>query len=426
MAKFVGLYLEADTIRRDPAYLDALQADIGLTLVSLSGSVRLSDAVVKLNPLGGVERERRLVDLSARRLDGTPFVGEEAGGPIVGAFPGFDEVGDDLELGQAIAQCRDRGLGVWITVTGWTTRLSMLCPSKDVVNEWYIASFADVANRYGVDGVNVTRTRYPMFGVPHGVEFCTCGDCAAAAADLGYDFPRIIADLRRLPRSIRELSAASIALLGQQSPGVLELTSAVPGLPSALAWLNLRADILSRQLRRISAGIKARVGRPITFGCDVHPPGVALIVGQRYADVANYADWTGPILSHVETFVNRGFDRWARLLGGAVPGLSEAAALELAYRVTGYDGLGYPVVIDDLGVGQPDGEYRRVPLVSLIERDLAKARAYASRAVPCYPIVRGDSWPREAISRITTFAERVGHDGIIYQGTGGISNYTPR
>jgi hypothetical protein len=425
MAKLVGLYSEAETLQRDPAYLDALQTDIGLNHLSIAGAVRLSDDVAALNPLGSNDRDRRLLSLAARRLDGTPVLDEELGGPVVGVFPGFDEVGDDLALRQAIAHCRDRGIGVWITLTGWTTRLSMLCPTKTAVNDWYVAAFADVARRYPVDGINVTRTRYPMFGVPHGIEFCTCADCARVAADLGYDFPRIVADLRRLPESVSKLHGEAIALLASRSPGVPELASAIPGLASALAWLNLRADILTRQLGRISAGIKARVDRPITFGCDVHPPGVALIVGQRYADVPTYADWTGPILSHVETFVNRGFTRWAGLLRERLPALSESAALELIYRITGYDGLGYPGTVDALGVGQPDGEYRRVPLVSLIERDLAKARAYASRAIPSYPIVRGAVWPAETIARITAYAENVGHDGIIYQGTEAITRYAP-
>jgi hypothetical protein len=96
------------------------------------------------------------------------------------------------------------------------------------------------------------------------------------------------------------------------------------------------------------------------------------------------------------------------------------------YRITGYAGLGYPSAIEDLGVGQPDGEYRRVPLVALIERDLAKARAYASPKIPCYPIIKGGDWPADAIARIAVYAESVGHDGIIYQGTGGISQYVPR
>src|SRR5690348_5761389 len=113
MAKLVGLYLEAETIQRDPGYLSALQADVGLSLISVSGAVQLSDAVLRSNPLGTTERDRRLLDLVTRRLDGTPMTGEEHGGPGVGLFPGFEEVGDDSALRQAIAHCRDRGIGVW-------------------------------------------------------------------------------------------------------------------------------------------------------------------------------------------------------------------------------------------------------------------------------------------------------------------------
>jgi hypothetical protein len=72
MAKLVGLYLEAGTIQRDPGYLSALQADVGLTLISVSGAVQLSDAVLRTNPLGNGDRKPRLLDLVTRRLDGTP------------------------------------------------------------------------------------------------------------------------------------------------------------------------------------------------------------------------------------------------------------------------------------------------------------------------------------------------------------------
>src|SRR5262249_48846787 len=156
-------------------------------------------------------------------------------------------------------------------------------------------------------------------------------------------------------------------------------------------------------------------GRSITFGGDIHPPGSALLVGQRYADVPSYADWTGPILSHAETFANRGFSYWARLLTGTVPGLGEDAALQLVYRLTGYDGMGYPSTIAELGVGQPDGEYQSVPLLAMIKRDVEKSRLYASRLVPSYPIVRGGHWPDETVHAIARHSDEVGHDGIIYQ-----------
>jgi hypothetical protein len=55
-------------------------------------------------------RASRLCDLSARRLDGNPFVGEESGGPVVSAFYRLlPQVGDlvGVRLFEAIGRVLD-------------------------------------------------------------------------------------------------------------------------------------------------------------------------------------------------------------------------------------------------------------------------------------------------------------------------------
>lgn len=110
----------------------------------------------------------------------------------------------------------------------------------------------------------------------------------------------------------------------------------------------------------------------------------------------------------------------------AFPGLAETAALGLVYRLSGYDDLSMPLAIRDLDLGEPDGEYRAVPLVGLMERDLRKARLHAPREIPSYPIIRGAVWPSDAIRHLVAYADGVGHDGIIFQGTDALSDCRPR
>src|SRR2546430_1822606 len=108
MARFVGIYLDGNVIRRDPGYLDALQAGIGLTNVTVMAPSRVSAGLLARNPLGG-DRAARLRELSACRLDGVPYVGEpDVDGPQVAPLPGVDHSDDDSALREAIALCRQR------------------------------------------------------------------------------------------------------------------------------------------------------------------------------------------------------------------------------------------------------------------------------------------------------------------------------
>ena len=66
----------------------------------------------------------------------------------------------------------------------------------------------------------------------------------------------------------------------------------------------------------------------------------------------------------------------------------------------------------------PDREFRNIPLVDLIMRDMAKARLYLGDDVPCYPIIQGggapSDWPRPIIDALVAAAQQLGHDGVIF------------
>ena len=92
--KVLGLYLDAETVLGDPQYLDALQAQLGLTMVIVvpgqqtGFGISLPDDLVALNPLG----------------TSSSFAG-----------PGFTWGPDDTGLRRAIEELRRRNLSVWLS-----------------------------------------------------------------------------------------------------------------------------------------------------------------------------------------------------------------------------------------------------------------------------------------------------------------------
>lgn len=131
MSRLVGLYLQQETILRDPGYLDALQEEIGLTHVIVAGPVRHSEATLALNPFGRGDRPDRLFELAVRRVDGSPLLyegdtAEARAGRRSDILFGILFTDDDAPCRRAIALCRERGLAFWARAWGWTPERSML------------------------------------------------------------------------------------------------------------------------------------------------------------------------------------------------------------------------------------------------------------------------------------------------------------
>jgi hypothetical protein len=118
---------------------------------------------------------------------------------------------------------------------------------------------------------------------------------------------------------------------------------------------------------------------------------------------------------------------WADLLRTLCPGLGEAEALGLLCRLVGYDSLGLPTRIVDFALGQPDCEFRNVPLVEFVLLDTAKARLYLPPEIPSYPIIQGGGaphrWPRQDIEAIIAGLQEQGHQGYMLQGTASLVDF---
>jgi len=427
--KTVGLYCGADTIVKDPGYLDALQQDAGLNLILTGGAFNLS-------------RELR---------ESAPYVTPEG---RQGAGLGWSD--DDAVLHRAIELCHARGVAVWFVIGGWhgggenhpdfcacdlwgrpmhalprpkhalETGLAV-CPSRSELNDWRQRATAEIVQRYDIQGVDITHARNIAPAYLPAWWSCGCQHCQRRATALGYDFgdmrnsvDAFLARLRRLtPAQVRHAADAKLGLAGLQQ---------LLGLDGGLAdWFNFRADITSDNLRGLRQAVHGATTRPVVFGSDSFPPSFALLVGHRYADLAGSAcDYTSTLISHVAFFVYATLASFADLLLQSVDGLAESDALRLTYTVFGYDHFAMPDAIAGFHLGNWDLEEASTPIADLVEKEFALARALNPGRVPSYPVIKGTLWSKETVRRLIRSAEAIGHEGIIFQGTTALTEYQPQ
>ena len=80
-----------------------------------------------------------------------------------------------------------------------------------------------------------------------------------------------------------------------------------------------------------------------------------------------------------------------------------------------------PNNIADFALGQPDSEFRNVPLREVVRIDMAKAKLYLPEGLPAYPILQGggapSDWPLPTVQQLMSDALELGYDGYIFQGT---------
>jgi hypothetical protein len=427
----VGLYTDAQTLLQKPDYFTRLQQQIGLNLVIVGYGGELPDSVLALTPFMGQPPTIPSVNaVLARHLDGTlcsdmPELALGSVGPHVGRG------GDDQSLHKAIAQAHRLGLQVWLLAGAWTANdyhTLMFCPNDPQVNTWYEAVFTHLATQYGVEGVDITHARYPMTSEPRGMFLCACNRCTHAAEALGYDMGRMRADILESLVSLRRLDASRLLALNLGTLGTPDLLQLL-GLRSGLwQWFQFRADVLTRNLSRFRRQIHRLAGPRMIFGADTYPSSLAMLAGHDQTRWGEGSDFASPLISHVDIFVMKTWTAWARFLQQNIAHLSEPDALKITYRMLGYDSLSLPESIAHMAIGEPDCEFRNIPLRELLALDMAKARLTLPADLPSYPIVQGGGaphlWPRSIIEGIIEDATRLGHQGVMLQGTASLMSDT--
>ncbi|MBC7235224.1 MAG: hypothetical protein H5T69_05240 [Chloroflexi bacterium] len=429
----IGIYSNADAVLGDPYYLETLQEKLGLNVVIIGFSGQLPAHVLRESPFDGTPPSPETVRaLLCKHLDGRPSA-KQLDSVMGQVGPHVSAKGDDAALRRAIEAAHKMGLEVWLLAGGWTSNdfhVVMFCPGQERVNRWYEAVYTHLASDYGVEALDITHARFPMLSYPRGMFLCTCEHCAKAAEELGYDMERMMAALHEARERLRHMPADRLLEVGVRHAGLGDVLQALAAGPELLNWFAFRTDLLARNLARFRRAIKSAAGDEFIFGVDTYPASLSLYVGHNHARWAEFSDFASPLVSHVDIFVTQAIAEWTDFLVSLVSGLGEADALQIIYRLLGYDGLALPRHVAEFALGEPDAEFRHVPLADLVGLDLDKARLYLPATIPSYPIIQGggapSDWPREAIEEILQRSYGVGHNGVMFQGTKSLVEYKPK
>ena len=418
-----GIYLTTDVVLKYPDYVERLRDEIGLNTVVLSFTGQLSEEVLALSPYGGrTPTAEELTKLVIRHFDGRPVDPREYQQAQALCGPGVAARGDDKAFRKAVGQLKEAGLNVWTCGGAWTIRRLMFCPSREDVQDWIEAVCVYWATQYDLDALDITHFRYPMGSFPLGLFGCTCSSCTAAAQELGYDMAAMVEDLQRAREGLRRLDGARLGEVVRLGIGFFDVVHALGLRSGVLDWVRFRCDLLTRNLARFRAAVHAAAPGK-AFGTDTYPASMALTAGHNYRRWDEMADFASPLVSHISAFVCNTFIEWARFLQEEIPNLQEEDALQVVYRFTGYDGMGLPETIAAYGADEPATLAYRIPTADLVLRDLVKTKLYLPADMPSYPIIHGEGWPPEAIDRIVDEARRLGHNGIVWQGTDELMEY---
>ena len=426
----VGLYLDPDKIVRNPGYLEALAEGIGLNWVILTFNGELPPDILAHSPYDSIPPSpERVHELIAYHLDGTPCT-QDIGVALrsVGPHVATSTPEKSAEMRRAIEMCHAAGLDVWFMAGMYTAHESlMFCPSNPENHAWYEAYYTHLATAYGVEGIDITHARFPKTSLPGGIFMCGCRHCTKAAGDLGYDMVQIRADITHAYNRFGQLTPQQLTTLAENALGVLDVLHFVGVRPGLLDWFSFRADLIARNMKHFRELIHRVAGDNFIFGADTYPASLSLFAGHDQTRWGEFSDFASPLLSHVDAFPMKTFTAWAKQLQQWFPQISEATALKLAYRLGGYADLSMPDNVADFALGEPDAEYRNIPLRDIVRIDMAKAKLYLPEELPAYPIIQGGGapwkWPLPIVKQLMADALELGYDGYIFQGTSELLDY---
>lgn len=256
---------------------------------------------------------------------------------------------------------------------------------------------------------------------------------------MGYDMGQMKADIWGALKRLRETDDSRVAATCAEGMGPLDYLQLLGVKEGVIQWFKFRSDLLANQFARFHAAVHIAAGEQFIFGTDTYPASLSMYAGHNHARWGEFSDFASPLLSHVDIFPMHTMVVWARFLQSLWPDITEAEALRVVYRLVGYDALAMPNNYADYALGpdpgptwrgEPDCEWRHIPLRDLLYLDMAKARLYLPADLPSYPIIQGGGaphdWPRHIITQIMTDADALGHNGVIFQGTRSLVNYNPQ
>ncbi|MEX1021090.1 MAG: hypothetical protein WDZ49_15620 [Litorilinea sp.] len=428
--KRIGLYLTPAQIVRNPDYLGILRDELGLNLVVLIFTGEFPANVLAHSPFDGTPPSAdRVQSLLARHFDGKPST-DKLESALKSVGPHFSAGGDDKEVNAAIEIARKAGMEIWFMAGAWTASdydVLMYNPALEANNVWYEAAYTHLATGYDVDGLDITHARFPMTSYPRGLLLGFGDESTQAATELGYDMAQMRADIQDAWDRLKTIDGTRLAAIAQHDMGPFDYMQLLGMRTGIIDWFRFRSDLLARNVKRFHTAVHAAAGADFLFGIDTYPASFSMFAGHNHIRWQEMSDYASPLLSHVDIFPMRTIVNSAKYLMELHPQLSEADALGIVHRFAGLDSIGMPESIAEFALGEPDCEFRHVPLEKLMRLDMAKARLYLGDDVPSYPIIQGGGaphpWPREKIETIIADTFATGHDGYVFQGTSSLVDY---
>jgi hypothetical protein len=404
--------------------LEALREKIGLDWVLLWFIGELPPDVLAASPFDGTPPSpERITQLLAHHLDGHPST-TKLDSALKTAGPHIDAERNESLLRKAIEMAHAAGLDVWLYTGMYTANdfdVLMYSPYLEENNHWYETLYKHMATAYGVQGVDVTHARYPMTSYPRGLFLDMRPEGAALAAELGYDMAEMKVDIQHALQRARQLDPVQLTSIAESDWGPFDLFHFAGFRPGLLDWFRFRSEVLIRNVSRFRNAVHQVAGDDFIFGVDTYPASLAILAGHNLARWDEFSDFASPLLSHVDIFPMKTLVVWAQNLMALFPALSEAQALQITYRASGYGSLKMPSSIADFALGEPDCEYRNIPLRDFVKIDMAKSKLFLPPGVPAYPIIQGGGapwdWPLPVVEQLEADAMELGFDGYIFQGT---------
>jgi len=426
----VGLYLAAQIIVNNPGYLEALRQKIGLDWVIIWFNGELPPEVLATSPFDGAPPSpERVRSLLAQHLDGQPST-TKLDSALKSVGPHVEAGHNEAQLRKAIEMAHAAGLDVWLLAGMYTANdfdVLMFSPYLEENNRWYQSLYTHMATAYGVQGVDITHARYPMTSYPRGLFLDMRPEGTAVAAELGYDMAAMKADIQHAIGRAKQLDATQLAAIAESDWGPFDLFHLFGFRRGVLDWFSFRSEVLVRNVSRFRNAVHKAAGNDFIFGADTYPASLSILAGHNLTRWGEFSDFASPLLSHVDIFPMKTLVVWAQNLMALFPQLSEAQALQISYRASGYASLKMPTSIADFALGEPDCEYRNIPLRDIVKMDMAKSKLLLPSGTPAYPILQGGGapwdWPVEIVEQLKTDALELGFDGYIFQGTRVLLDY---
>jgi len=422
-------FCETEYLAAHPDVLKKLRDEIGLTTIMPESFIchtsgfRASEEIVRRGPFE--DWRQRTAQFPRARQGIYP--------PVAGTIGGFD----DTALLRVIEACRQAGIEIWGHIGLWSyggevfPEFAMrdiegrlldlrykqwgigLCPSRKDVNEWTRDCLVDLIRRYDLDGFDVDHARYPAPANLHSLLACGCGFCQQEAGRLGFDFGHMKEGLLQLRAELSTLTREQFDRIGRARPGFWEFLAYLGEQGVVLEWLRFRALVMAERMREFRLAVQDAGGRDKVFGSDVFPPSIALLGGHIYeawemgADYLTGGSSHGGVVGWATTVTNLASE-WAPALCRTVGGVGEDEALQLVYRMFGYDDLDLPLAVADLQNG-------KLPLAQMFAREVARLRAQIRDQVPLYPPVSIGSEPVLARQLLETVVENQ-CEGALFSG----------